>query len=148
MPDPAHLVDTFRPSSPFLALLDVAGELRRIDKLGHDMLEAESRLEAMLEGLRPVLERQPAGIAQHVQRAAERGDEMVIVTLEDDGSITARTEPILSLVGVEWPESPVVGAGADAEDALDGLDRALAAEYQSVNPRVTPVSVTLCEDPQ
>ena len=137
---------TFRPLSPFLALLDVAGELRRIDKLGHDLLEAESRLEAMLEGLRPVLERQPAGIAQHVQRAAERGDEMVIVAIEDDGSISARTEPILSLVDVEWPDATADGAGAD--DALDGLDRALAAGFQSVNPRVTPVSVTLCEDPK
>ena len=144
MPDSKPISDTFRPLSPFLAMLDVAGELRRIDKLGHDIRAAEARLEAMLEWLRPVLERQPGGIAQHVQRAAERGDEMVIVAIEDDGSISARTEPILSLVDVEWPDATADGAGAD--DALDGLDRALAAGFQSVNPRVTPVSVTLCEE--
>ena len=149
MPDPRPLANTFRPFSPFRAMLDVAWELRRIDRLGHEILAAESQLEALLEHLRPVLERQPGGIAQHVQRAAERGDEMVIVAIEDDGSISARTEPILSLVDVEWPDATADGAGAD--DALDGLDRALAAEsgsaeYQSVNPRVTPVSVTLCEE--
>lgn len=148
MPDPRPLADTFRPLSPFLALLDVAGELRRIDKLGNEILAAEARLEAMLEHLRPVLERQPGGIAQHVQRAAERGDEMVIVAIEDDGSISARTEPILSLVDVEWPDLSADGAGDDLADALDRLDQDLEAEYQSVNPRVTPVSVTLCEDPQ
>ena len=117
MPDTKPLADTFRPLSPFLAMLDVAGELRRIDKLGHDLQLAESRLEAMLERLRPVLERQPDGIAQHVQRAAERGDEVVIVTLEDDGSITARTEPIQSLVGVEWPEAPADGASTPTKGA-------------------------------
>lgn len=146
MPDPKPIADTFRPLSPFLAMLDVAGELRRIDRLGHDLLAAESRLEAMLERLRPVLERQPGGIAQHVQRAAERGDELVIVAIDDDGSITARTEAIQSLVGVEWPETPANGAGAGDDDALDGLDAALVSEYQSVNPRVTPVSATLYED--
>ena len=148
MPDsrPQPLANTFRPFSPLRAMLDVAWELRRIDRLGHEILAAESQLEALLEHLRPVLERQPGGIAQHVQRAAERGDEMVIVAIEDDGSISARTEPILSLVDVEWPDATADGAGAD--DALDGLDRALASGFQSVNPRVTPVSVTLCEDPQ
>lgn len=117
MPDPRPLADTFRPLSPFLALLDVAGELRRIDKLGNEILAAEARLEAMLERLRPVLERQPGKIAQHVQLAAKRGDEMVVVTLEDDGAITAHTEAIQSLVGVEWPEAPADGASTPTKGA-------------------------------